>query len=60
MESKSKLDSKKKNYIEALKVKQKEVTRIRNYILTNYYSILNIELEYISSDIKRAYRIILL
>ena len=60
IESKSKPDFKKKIYIEALKAKRKEITRIRNCIPTNYYGILNKELECISGDIKRAYRKILL
>ena len=59
MESKFKLDFKKKNCIKALKVKQKEMTRICNCIPTNHYGILNVKLEYISSDIKRAYKTIL-
>ena len=59
IESKSKLDFKKKRYIKALKEKQKEVTRVCNYILADYYSVLNMDLEYISGDIKRAYKAIL-
>ena len=60
IESESELDFEKKRYIKALKEKRKEVTRVYNCILADYYSVFNIDLECILGNIKRAYKAILL